>query len=387
MPGPTRILGLMSGTSLDGIDAALVEFSSEPHFQWKLLSFYFMPWEEGMRKTILNCCRPDAALQQITVLNYLLGECFAEAAVQAVHHAGLAMQEVEAIASHGQTIWHQPEPLFMGRHTGRGTLQLGEPAVIAARTGRPVIANFRSMDMALGGQGAPLVPYADWRLLAHPAENRLMLNLGGIANVTLLPAGGSLQDVLAFDTGPGNMLMDALASAVTQGKWNCDRDGALAAAGKCHPELLAECMAHPFLQRTPPRSTGREMFGAEYASWLLQRAHELELTPSDILHTATRFTADSVLTSCRNWAQKHGPIHTVIAGGGGVRNPVLMQMLEEGFAPSQVCTHARFGIPDDAKEALAFALLGYETLQHKPCNVPAATGASRPAILGQIQWV
>jgi len=382
---PAIIIGLMSGTSADGIDAAVMQVGgvSRPP-AWKLLAHLAAPWSTALRGAILGACRPDAPLQHICALDVLLGDEFARVAQYAATAAGLPMSAVTAIASHGQTVWHQPEPMEIGGGRAAGTVQLGEPAVIAARTGRVVVADFRPADMAVGGQGAPLVPFADCLLFADIKETRVVQNIGGIANATLLPAGGALQDVVAFDSGPGNMVMDALALRCTDGRLACDLDGAIAASGQADAALLAELLEHPYFARRPPKSTGREQFGGEYADAVYSRAVELGLSSADLLATAAALTIETIGRAYSDFFAGFGRIDTVILGGGGARNPVLVAGLRARLAPARVTSHVEFGMPDEAKEAAAFALLGYSTLRGIASNVPSATGAARPAVLGKI---
>jgi len=380
-----RIIGLMSGTSVDGIDAALVEISGQPpSLTWRLDQFVCVPWEPALRAAILDACRPEAPLQRVTALHYRLGEAFGAAALEVARAAEIPIESVDAIASHGQTVWHQPAPLEIGGDKARGTLQIGEPAVIAARTGCPVVADFRAADMALGGQGAPLVPFADYALFAAQEETRAVQNLGGIANVTFLPAGGGLDDVLAFDTGPGNMLLDALARHVSGGALSCDAGGAMAGMGKVCAPLLETFLAHPYFAAPPPKSTGREEFGVIYAERFHKAGERQGCAPNDLLATATALTAETIARAYRDWLLPRAAIRTIILGGGGTHNKTLVRMLAERLAPARLTTHAEFGLPDDAKEAVAFAILGYETLHGRPSNVPSATGASGPAVLGKI---
>ncbi len=385
------IMGLMSGTSVDGIDAALVDFEGitnadgTERLEWRLRHFTCVAWPAAMRQAILDACRPDAPLQTITALNYAVGEAFADAARQAARAADIPLGDVDCIASHGQTIWHQPVPFAVGGAMARGTLQIGEPSVIAARTGCRVVADFRHGDMALGGQGAPLVPYADYMLLRSETEPRIMQNIGGIANLTFLPPRGRLEDVIAFDTGPGNMLLDALVSRITGGRLQYDINGALAAQGTVCESLLNEFMRDPYFAQLPPKSTGREQFGQAYADRFYQAAQSQGCNDADCLATATLLTARSIAQAYRNCLPPHDMSDTVvIVGGGGASNPTLMRMLASEAAPARVTTHAEYGLPDDAKEAVAFALLAFETLRGRPSNVPSATGASGRALLGKI---
>jgi anhydro-N-acetylmuramic acid kinase len=375
----------MSGTSADGIDAAVMEVGDDGgSIAWRLLGHSSWPWPAELRRAILDACRADAPVQAVTSLNFRLGEEFAQAAIAAASIAGIPLAEVAAIASHGQTIWHQPVPAGTGIADGAGTLQIGEPAVIAARTGCVVVADFRCADMAVGGQGAPLVPFADYLLFSDRAENRAIQNLGGIANVTFLRAGGGESEIIAFDTGPGNMVMDALAWRVTQGAERFDRDGAIAASGRPNAVLLNELLQHPYFAAPPPKTTGREQFGSAYADLVYAMAREHGLSDSDLLATATELTAETIVRAYRDHLPPQYPINAVVLGGGGTRNAALVARLCAHLAPARVVTHSDFGLPNEAKEAAAFALLGYQTLRGRPSNIPSATGAMRAAVLGKI---
>ncbi len=380
------IVGLMSGTSVDGIDAALVDISGDgSSTQVKLLEFHCFPYSREMRSAILALSNGEmGTIPDLCTLNPALGDAFADAARDVCDATCVPLSAVEAIASHGQTVWHQPETRVVGGIHARGTLQIGEPAVIAARAGCKVVSNFRAADMAEGGQGAPLVPYADWLLFAKSAETRVVQNIGGIANLTYLPAGESLDNLLAFDTGPGNMVIDGVVRALSDGKRNRDENGEWAANGKAHAGLLREMLEHAYFSLPPPKSTGRQLFGDDYVRLLLERAATLALTDLDIAATATTLTVESIARAYTRWLPPNGFPSTVILGGGGVHNRTLVDMLTQRLAPARVTTHAEFGIPDDAKEAMAFAILGYETLHGRPSNVPSATGAAHHAILGSI---
>jgi len=308
-------------------------------------------------------------------MNFTLGELFASAALRLIAEAGLRPDEVDLIGSHGQTIWHEPKPVEAGGVISRSTLQIGEPAVIAERTGVVTVADFRVRDVAAGGQGAPLVPYFDYCLLRSDRKSRAVQNIGGIGNVTYLPAGCGLSQVLAFDTGPGNMIIDALCAQFFGRPY--DRDGEIAASGRVSPALLAELMAHPYLAERPPKTTGRELFGVQFARDLAERTG---LAPADLVATATAFTAHSIAGAYRRFL---GRVDEVIVGGGGARNPVLMRMLSEALPEAAVMTHEAVGIDSDAKEAIAFALLANDCILGLSTNVPGATGG-RPAILGKV---
>jgi anhydro-N-acetylmuramic acid kinase len=316
-------------------------------------------------------------VREVCLLHAAVGDLFADAAEAAGAAARLQPGELAFVASHGQTVWHQPEGVSVGERLVRGTLQLGEAARIAARLGVPTVSDFRQEDLALGGQGAPLVPYVDWLLLRDATESRAVQNLGGIGNVTYLPAGGDLTAVVAFDTGPANALIDAAAERVTEGRAAFDEGGRLAAAAPPDPALLAALLADPYFALPPPKSTGRELFSAALVQRLWARGHR----GPTLVSTLTQLTADSIARAYGEWL---GPVDTVILGGGGARNPELARRLTETLAPARVVTSDAFGIPVDAKEALSFAVLGYETLAGRAGNVPAATGARRPAVLGKI---
>ncbi len=368
------VIGLMSGTSADGIDAALCRISGTGEtLRAETVAFRCYPFEPRFRRELMALFTPDAPVGEVCVMNVLLGRRFAEAALDLMRESGVG--EVDLIASHGQTICHLPE--------AGATLQIGEPAVIAELTGTMVAADFRPRDMAAGGQGAPLVPYADWVLFRHPEKTRAVQNIGGIANVTVLPAGGGLERVIAFDTGPGNMVIDGLAAALSGGAIAYDRDGEWAARGKVDEALLTELMQHPFLSRRPPKSTGREEFGAEFVTELLARG--AGRAAEDLLATATAFTAESIAAAYGEFVRPEvGGIDEVILGGGGSYNLTLRRMLEERLTGIAVLAHEDFGINGEAKEALAFAILGNETVLGRPANVPSATGAKHGVVLGKI---
>ncbi|MCX6893138.1 MAG: anhydro-N-acetylmuramic acid kinase, partial [Verrucomicrobia bacterium] len=307
----------------------------------------------------------------------------ARAALAGILKARLRPGDITAIGSHGQTVHHLPNARTPS------TLQIGEAAVIAERTGITTVADFRVGDMAAGGQGAPLVPYADWALFTDDARPRIVQNIGGIANLTFLPARAELADVIAFDTGPGNMIMDALAARATRGRQTFDRDGLLAARGTVSEKLLAEMMSHPFLKRHPPKTTGREEFGEVFVQRLLASARRLRLGDEDILATAMAYTAATIADAYgrfvlpRLGAKELGRLQ-VILGGGGAKNPELRRQLSRRLGAGELLTHEDFGIANAAKEALAFAILAHETLLGRPANVPGATGARRAVVLGKI---
>jgi len=386
----------MSGTSADGIDAALVAIRGAGESAVvELLAFHHAPYPLDIRDELFRVFAQDApAVARVCSLNFTLGELFADAALAVCRQTGVESSSLHVVGSHGQTIWHQPRPDPMLPGSRPSTLQIAEPAVIAARTGARVIADFRVADMAVGGQGAPLVPYFDWAVLRQPDRSRAIQNVGGIANVTWLPAGGRLDDVVALDTGPGNMVIDGLVTLLTGGALTYDRDGTLAGAGTVDGQLLEDWLGDPFFEQSPPRTTGRERFGLPYARRILDRvglpagflaAISAEAADRqralDLVATATMLTAHSIADAYRRWLP---PVDEVVLGGGGSRNPVLRQMLTRLVAPARVLVHEDLGIDSRAKEAMAFALLAHDALAGLPTNVPSATGASRAVPLGKL---
>ena len=382
---PALLLGLMSGTSAVAIEVALasVSASSTP----KLLAHTTLPLPAALRAEILRIAEgAPATAAQISQLNFRLGHLFAEAALAALHQFRVSPSRVVLIGSHGQTIFHQGRPIpFLG-HPTASTLQIGEPAIIAARTGITTIADFRPADIAAGGQGAPLVPFADFLLYRHKKLGRVSLNLGGIANITVIPAGARPSQTLAFDTGPANMLIDALVTHFTHGRQHFDQNARLARRGRALPALLNELLRDPYLRKPPPKSTGREYYGAAYTKNLLALAKKHRARPNDLLYNVTLFTALSVVGALHSFVLPKHTIHQLIVSGGGAHNPLIMAQLAAALSPIQVLISSQLGIPEDAKEAFAFALLAYETWHHRPGNLPSATGANRPAILGKISY-
>ena len=377
------MVGLMSGTSADGIDAVVAEISGSGRgLRARVVAHAHRSFPLELRREILDVCL-HGRIAGICELNFVLGEHFARAALACIRKAGLQPKDIAAIGSHGQTIHHLPNARTPS------TLQIGEAAVIAERTGITTVADFRLRDMAAGGQGAPLVPYADRALFTDRRRPRIVLNIGGIGNLTFLPAGADLEDVIAFDTGPGNMVMDALVSRATKGRQAFDRRGRLAARGKVCEKLLAEMMSHPFLMRRPPKTTGREEFGEGFVARMLAAAKGLRLRDEDLIATATAYTAETICLAYRRFVFPRLTARglkqlQIILGGGGAKNPVLRRMLGERLGFGELLTHEDFGIANAAKEALAFAILAHETLRGRPGNVPSATGARRAVVLGKI---
>ena len=380
-----RVVGLMSGTSADGIDVAFVRLTGRgAKLKARLEKFCTLPYPAELRRAILRVANanraPTLSVGEISQLNFLLGELFAEAVVKAARDFRIPLKSIDLIGSHGQTVFHQPTPeMFAGRRLV-STLQLGEPQVIAERTGIPVVANFRPRDMAAGGQGAPLVPFVDYLLYRHPRKGRVALNLGGIANVTVIPAGARPEQVIAFDTGPGNMVMDAVVEGITRGQKRYDRDGRNARRGIPLESLLAKLLRHPYFKRRPPKSTGREEFGQEFAQSLLRQA--AARPPADIIRTATELTVRSLADAFRRFILPRARIGEVIVAGGGARNRFLMARLREQLPGLHWLPANRFGVDAKAKEAFAFAVLAYHTWHGWPATLPSATGARRPVPLG-----
>jgi anhydro-N-acetylmuramic acid kinase len=375
-PAALRVAGLMSGTSADGIDVAIVNFARR---KVSLQAYGVFPYPDDVRKSVLSASAADAA--DLCHLNFGLGHLFADALIALCKRKHIALSSIDLIGSHGQTVWHQPTGRRFGRTLIRSTLQLGEPSVIAARTGITTVADFRPADIAAGGQGAPLVAFADYFLFSHRRKTRVVQNIGGIANLTWLKAGGCLDDIIAFDTGPGNMMIDRLAWHATGGRQNYDRDGRLAAKGTVNPAALRWLGRHLFFCKQPPRTTGREDFGHRLTDRFRGKWH---MPAEDLVATATALTATSIARAYRRYLP--GYPDEVILCGGGARNPVLVAMLRKELAPAKVMLTDDFGIDADAKEAVSFAILARETLFGRPSNVPSATGARRPAILGTIVY-
>ena len=383
-PGPGELfIGLMSGTSADAIDAAAVRMQRlKGRLRPQLLAHVHKPFSPALRRRILHA-GVAGSVTELCRLNFELGEHFARATLALLAQAKLRPKDITAIGSHGQTVCHLPGGSVPS------TLQLAEPAVIAARTGIRVVADFRVADIAAGGQGAPLVPLADWVLFSDPHRPRLIQNIGGIANLTFLPAGADLMQVLAFDTGPGNMVIDGVVSRLTAGRRAFDHGGRWALQGKISAKLLAWAMKHPFFLRSPPRTTGREEFGQEFQERFLRATRKLGVRGADIVATATALTARTIADAYRNFIFPHINAHDsvrlqLVLGGGGAKNLALRQMLQAELPAVELLTHEDFGIANQAKEALAFAVLAYRTLRGEPGNVPSATGASRAVILGKI---
>jgi anhydro-N-acetylmuramic acid kinase len=381
------VAGIMSGTSADGIDVAVVRIAAgKTRPTLALLAHEGFAFPAALRRAVLAAMNADStSTAELARLNWRLGLAYSEAV-----NATLKRHEVELdlIGCHGQTLYHQPRAATYAGRRFACTWQAGEAAVIAAALGVPVVSNFRPADMLAGGQGAPLVPLLDYVLFADAKRGRVLQNIGGIANLTAIPAGATADQVTAFDTGPGNMVIDALAQELF-GK-TFDRNGAFAAEGRVIAPVLTTALRNPYFRLKPPRTAGREQFGREYATKFLAACKRSSDKPEDALATATALTAETIAQSYKRFAQRKMKSEVdYIVSGGGARNHTLMAMLTQRLEPlgCELAASEEFGLPVEAKEAAAFALLAWQTWHHRAGNVPAATGATRPAILGQVTYV
>ncbi len=378
-----KVIGLMSGTSADGVDAALIEVVAANPPTLKHLYSHLAPYPPDLRQRILLLATPPGGTaSEVCRLNAYLGELFARAALDLCRRARAALETVDLIGSHGQTIRHLPVPRKEGDLEIASTLQIGEPTVIAERTGITTVGNFRTRDVAAGGQGAPLTPLPHYVMFRDAQKGRAVINLGGIANVTAIPAGGAPSQVVAFDTGPGNVLLDLAVFRVTRGQTGYDANGEMAAAGRVSEEMLRALLAHPFIKKPPPKSTGREDFGPGLLDEVTRKVPSL--SPPDLLATLTAFTAEVVAINLREFVLPKMAIAEVVLTGGGARNPVLRKMLAERLAPAALVEPDALGFPGRAIEAAAFAFLAYLTWHGRAGNLPAATGARHPVVLGAI---
>lgn len=376
------VIGLMSGTSLDGVDAAIAEIKgSGPTSRFRLLAFQRYPFPPELSGLILKNSHPDTCnLHELTRLNNVLGQFYADAVKRTVRAARMRISDIDLIGSHGQTVCHLPERSAMFGKTVRATLQIGDPGVVAALTGIITVGDFRVPDMAVGGEGAPLVPYFDYLAFRSKKLNRGLLNIGGIANLTVLPRKCEVDDVIAFDTGPGNMVIDGLTRSYFGQMY--DRHGRYAKRGVLRPDLLRSLARHPFLQRKPPKSTGREDFGNNYVQQVMNLGKGFD--PLDLLATVTDFTAFAVFENYRRFVEPKTVFDELIVSGGGVHNKVLMTALRKYFGGVRVRLVDEFGLSSDAKEALCFAVLANEAVSGNPANLPRVTGAKRKVVLGKV---
>jgi anhydro-N-acetylmuramic acid kinase len=383
--GAMTVAGIMSGTSADGIDVAVVRIvPRRGHPVLKQIAHEGFPFSRELRARILAAMNASStSTAELARLHWRLGIAYAEAVEKTVAKHRL---KLDLVGCHGQTLYHQPTPASYAGRSFACTWQAGEAQVIASRLGTPVVSNFRPADILAGGQGAPLVPLLDFVFFAHATRGRVLQNIGGIANLTAIPAGAQASDLLAFDTGPGNMVIDWLAAELFSRAF--DRNGALAATGAAIEPALAAALKNPYFRLKPPRTAGREQFGREYAAQFLAACRKHSKNPADALATATALTAESIARSYARFVRPKmkGTKIDYIISGGGARNRLLMKMLDARLGPLGCTLRAvdEFGLPAEAKEAAAFALLAWQTWHRLPGNVPSATGARRAVILGQV---
>lgn len=383
-----HVVGMMSGTSVDGVDAALVEISgtdSEPKV--KLLAFENKPYPPQVREKIFLLFTPaNATVDKVGYMNFLLGEIYAKSALSVIEKAGMKPEEIDVIGSHGQTIWHAPIPESPDGIPVAYTVQIGEGSVIAERTGILTVSDFRVADMAAGGQGAPLVPFSEYLLYRREKETILLQNIGGIGNMTVMPAGAKPRDVFAFDTGPGNMIIDAVISAVTGGEKTYDAGGETAAKGKVCNALLDILKEEPYYRQPLPKTTGREHFGVQYTEKILGWWKENPIPVEDLLATVTDLTAYSIADAYERYVLPKYRASEIVVGGGGSYNATLLRFMKERFAPHGVAvrTQEDLGLSSDAKEAVAFALMADCCMRGRANTLPSVTGAEHPAVMGKI---
>ncbi len=372
------VIGLNSGTSMDSMDIGLVLIEGSgpsAKLQLKLHNHFLFP--EGFKEHVLKITE-KGDVKDLSQLHVLVGRIFARTVNQFIQLLGLSPDDIDAIGSHGQTICHHPQVENLFRYHVHSTLQIGDPSVIAQETGILTVGDFRAADVAAGGSGAPLTPYLDHILFRSDSKNRGVLNIGGIANFTILEKNGPMETITAFDTGPGNMMIDYAAQKFFDAP--CDKDGEIARSSSVHEELLEELMRHPYLMQALPKSTGREVFGPHYCQHLF--AHYPRLAPEEWIAAFTEFTARSIYDQYRRFAK--APWDELIVSGGGARNVFLMERLRFHFKEADVKLSSDFNIPTDAKEAILFALLANEAVCGVPANMPHVTGAQKKAVLGKI---
>ena len=373
-----RVAGLMSGTSADGVDVAIVDIDAQSQ---KLLGFGTVPYPASLRKALFNLFEPQTShVDDICHFNFVFGHFFAKALDSTCTKTSIPLDSIDLIGSHGQTIYHNPSGRRYSGRCIRSTLQIGEPSVIAQQTGITTVADFRPRDIACGGQGAPLVPFADSILFSHRSLNRAIQNIGGIANVTFLPANSGTENIIAFDTGPGNMIIDGLMTLLTNKKY--DNHGNLAAKGQIRQTLLNSLLKHPYLRKSPPKTCGREEFGLQFCRSLYENAKTDQISTADLIATVTAFTAITIAKAYRRFL----PLmpDEIILCGGGARNKTLVKMLQAEFESIKIMTTDALGIDLDAKEAMSFAILAWATIKGVANNVPGATGAVQTTVLGKI---
>ncbi len=384
--GPHFAIGLMSGTSHDGVSAAVVKLDERARPRAEAVAFRTSAYAPQFRARLLDLASmKDVGAPAVSSINFELGKILGNAAIKIASVAKIPLERISFIGSHGHTIFHLA-PRTAARGRTPSTMQIGESSIIAAMTGLPVVADFRPMDIALGGEGAPLAPLAHLWLFGDRERGRVIQNIGGIGNATYLKPGATLNDssLIAFDTGPGGMLIDALVAKLSGGQLKMDRDGRIAARGRVSDELLAGLMRHPYFRRRPPKSTGREEFGLQYSQEVERRASAARVTGEDLIATITAFTARSIADALRRFIMPLGRVDQLIASGGGARNPTLLKMIRGHLPEVEVLTAKQVSVDGDTVEVVAFAILAYQMLRGRQGNIPTVTGARAPAILGKL---
>jgi anhydro-N-acetylmuramic acid kinase len=378
------VIGLISGTSADGVSAVAIEIrGSGIKTEIQILAFETYKYPLPLRREVFKLFRPETStVDKICDMNFVLGQVFAEAAIKLMAKSDLGFEDVDFIGSHGQTIYHIPIPLEFCGYKTRSTFQIAEPTIIAERTHTLTIADFRKADIAAGGEGAPLSPYLDYILYRSKSRNRILQNIGGIANFTYLPINSKIDQVIAFDTGPGNMVIDDLVTRFTKGAQTYDKNGYFAQRGKVDEGLLNELLSHPYFSRAPPKTTGREMFGKNYASYIINKNKQSGLEFVDLIATITALTVESIVMAYEMLLLEGKEIDEIYLSGGGANNTSLVESLTARVAPIKVSLCDTLGISSEAKEAVLMAVLANEHIMNNPSNIPKATGASRAVVLG-----
>ncbi|MFD1018348.1 anhydro-N-acetylmuramic acid kinase [Thalassobacillus hwangdonensis] len=380
------VVGLMSGTSLDGMDIAVIDVMKDNTIDMKLKHFTTIPYDPEVKARLEVIVKPSSQSPEISSMNMLLGEVYADGILTALDEVGLEADQVDLISTHGQTIFHDPLSKSDDPYYRPNTLQIGDIGVIAERTGITTIGDFRTRDMAVDGQGAPLVPFLDYQLLKSDSTGRILVNIGGISNFTVIPKNSDGSDVVAYDTGPGNMIIDAFISWMTDGEHSYDEGGKVAASGAIDYEWLQELMEHPYYAALPPKSTGRELFGIDYAKRLWSEADMRELSYEDRLATVTALTSFTLSGSLRRHID-HEDVREIYISGGGWHNKTMMKWMKTSIPEHvHIGSSKELGVDSDAKEAIAFALFGYLGFHRQPNNLPSATGANKEVIMGKICW-
>jgi anhydro-N-acetylmuramic acid kinase len=378
-----KIIGLMSGTSCDGVDLALIEINSKGE-NFELIHGYFKPYNKIQKKIILDCLDPKKSnIENVSKINFYLAQIWAESINEMLVKQKISKDEIDLIGSHGQTIYHQPQIQKFANRQISSTLQLGDPCVLAQLTGITTVGDFRVADVAVGGQGAPLVPYFDWLFFKQLKKNILALNIGGISNITFIPADGNLDKVKAFDCGPGNILIDQLMLRLYEKPF--DRNGRIAKLGNFSDRLFNYLLKiDEFVKKDPPRSTGREYYGYDFVIKLLKKCLRSRIQEPEIIHTVSKYTAYCVFDSYKKFIYPKNKADILIVAGGGSRNPFIMDTLSDYFKGVNVKTTGDFNLNEDFKEAICFAVLANELIENRSANLPQVTGAKKPVLLGKI---